>query len=248
MERPNFYVPVKIGTFNIQKLEGNIEKVSNVLSQFDICGLQEVPGWERLKCVTPVGYSALFDDAYPTYGNGLICKNELFTADHFKTHILKHAPGKKTAFEVCLNFKRGGSLTVFIVHLDHKDENARIKQIQTLEKILPSSPHLILGDFNSLTFEDYTDEDFAKIEKSRKDSGWERPKNNVTTKMKEIGYLDVLAEVPNGISATCRFDTRIDYIYLYDSNLDFGFGEVINADIPGASDHKPVGIVLMIPT
>lgn len=253
MKRPNFYIPVRIGSFNIQKLQGESKKVTKVISQFDICGLQEVPGLKRLENITPEGFSVLFDNAYPTYGNGLIYRSDIFIVKSFKTHILKDSPCKKTAFEVELKFKKfevsENEVTLFIVHLDHKDENVRLGQLLKLEKVLPKlSPHIILGDFNSLTLEDYSTEKLAEIAKSRKDTFWESPKNTVTTKINKMGYVDVLGEIPGGMFPTCRFDTRIDYIYLYDLEKDFGFDiDYINADISGASDHKPVGVILLVP-
>lgn len=258
MKRPNFYIPVRIGSFNIQKLQGESKKVTNVASQFDICALQEVPGLQRLENITPEGFSVLFDNAYPTYGNGLMYRSDIFIVKSFKTHILKDIPGKKTAFEVELRFRKFeiskrdpktfDTLTLFMVHLDHKDEKARLDQLLKLEKVLPKlSPHIILGDFNSLTLEDYSPEKLAEIAKSRKDTFWEPPKNTVTTKINKMGYVDVLGEIPGGIFPTCRFDTRIDYIYLYDLEKDFGFDNVIDANISGASDHKPVGVILLVP-
>ncbi len=101
--------------------------------------------------------------------------------------------------------------------------------------------HIWTGDFNALTREEYSEEAWDKITRIRAQNSWELPRTDVTTRMKSIGFKDTweLAGRPPPIK-TCRFDTRIDYIYANDKFLElFTVEKVIVVD-DDASDHNMV--------
>ena len=87
-------------------------------------------------------------------------------------------------------------------------------------------PILICGDFNALTETDYTTSQWQEITKVRSDNAWEKPKSDVTNAIKSAGFYDTLEcnEIVNiknemkkgGLKTlgTCRFDTRIDYMFV----------------------------------
>jgi hypothetical protein len=77
---------------------------------------------------------------------------------------------------------------------------------------------LIMGDFNSLTFSDYSDDYFnSHIRDVRKRNSWEGPLDLVTSKMKGNDYHDCWREMNkdaiNDQAITCVYKTRIDYLW-----------------------------------
>ena len=78
------------------------------------------------------------------------------------------------------------------LHLDHKYEPYRVKEIDVITKTINSLtcrnegnnfPHVWVGDFNSLTKEDYAMEEWNEIIRVRKINCWERPHIDVTNKV-----------------------------------------------------------------
>ena len=78
------------------------------------------------------------------------------------------------------------------LHLDHKYEPYRLKEIDVITKTINSLtcknetnnfPHIWVGDFNSLTKEDYCIEEWNEITRVRKINCWERPHIDVTNKV-----------------------------------------------------------------
>ena len=75
-------------------------------------------------------------------------------------------------------------------------------------------PLAVEGDFNALTREDYTQAEWDDIAWVRCRGSWEPPVTDVTTRMAEAAFTDcwwAAGCVGNKIS--CRFDSRIDYIW-----------------------------------
>ena len=245
-----FSTPVTIATFNIQRLEGCPEKVADTIAKFDICGLQEVPGLAKLKAtLNPYGnFEVLFDHSYFSYGNGIAYRKDLFRVVKTVTHVLRNKPNKKTAFEVVFEFLAGGSppFTVVVTHLDHKSENARLAEVEKLLVFLPATT-ILLGDFNSLKRDDYTDEEWDAIEQSRKDTQWESCRTDVVGKIlgdNVLGFQDVLGDFGK-VRPTCRFDTRIDYIFVPRCDL-FYVKDASVVESGDASDHKPVAARILV--
>ena len=81
---------------------------------------------------------------------------------------------------------------VTCLHLNYRDENTRLKEInsikQKLDKFIPAinqtkGCHIWTGDFNALTKEDYTDEEWQDIAKIRCQNSWESPKVDLIKKV-----------------------------------------------------------------
>ena len=77
------------------------------------------------------------------------------------------------------------------IHLDYEYEPYRMKEIDIIKRKLDSLsckgdniPHMWAGDFNSLTKEDYTLEEWNEITRVRKLNCWERPHIDVTNKVR----------------------------------------------------------------
>ena len=106
----------------------------------------------------------------------------------------------------------------------------------------PGPKQIWTGDFNALTREDYSDSVWEDISNVRHVNSWESPQVKLTNKIKaDHGMVDCweLAGKPEPIK-TCRFDTRIDYIYASPSLLDhWELVGVETIDDP-TSDHNLV--------
>ncbi len=98
------------------------------------------------------------------------------------------------------------------------------------------------GDFNALTREDYDTERWDEIAEVRSLNSWESPQTELTGKVrKERGFKDCweLAGRPEPVK-TCRFDTRIDYVFASASFLGaHPLQQVTHVD-DRASDHNMV--------
>ena len=75
------------------------------------------------------------------------------------------------------------------LHLDHRYESTRLKELLVITKTLnsltsrendSSVPHIWVGDFNSLTKDDYTVDEWNEITRVRKVNCWERPHVDAT--------------------------------------------------------------------
>ena len=78
------------------------------------------------------------------------------------------------------------------VHLNYRDEPIRLKEIQSiknkLDTIIPVNEgieplHIWTGDFNALTKEDYTSDEWQTITTIRKQNNWESPQVDVIKKV-----------------------------------------------------------------
>ena len=89
--------------------------------------------------------------------------------------------------------QRANPFYLTCLHLDYKYEPYRLKEIDVITKTIESliskadgnnNLHIWAGDFNSLTKEDYTPEEWEEITRVRRVNCWERPHVDVTTKVK----------------------------------------------------------------
>jgi exonuclease III len=107
------------------------------------------------------------------------------------------------------------------VYLNYRSEPHRLRQVGNLFSAMDrrdggrSLPAVLAGDCNALTFEDYTPEQFEEMASVKSENGREAPSNELTTFMKEQGYMDCWQMSPSksGPLSTCRYGTRIDYIW-----------------------------------
>jgi len=119
------------------------------------------------------------------------------------------------------------------IHLSHQVEPRRMEELDALIQYLemdmggPNTWRFMIwcGDFNALTLSDYTPAELEEITAVRARNGWERPRDDVTraitgsaSKRNPMGlnFVDArtIAEEVEGPLITCRFDTRIDYMFM----------------------------------
>ncbi|XP_023320992.1 uncharacterized protein LOC111695785 isoform X2 [Eurytemora carolleeae] len=132
------------------------------------------------------------------------------------------------------------------LHLDHRVEPNRMKELASIEGNLKplfekNAPQIWLGDYNSLTEEDYEKTEWEEIANVRKKNSWESPKTQVTSRMAELGFKDSwkLMKKPLPVS-TCRFNTHIDYLFINEPFRKLFELKSILHHASQASDHAPV--------
>ena len=96
------------------------------------------------------------------------------------------------------------------LHLDHRVEPNRMKEIKNIEKCLEDvfaeeGGQIWTGDFNCLTREDYDDKTWGDIARVRRENSWEPPRTAVSEEMTRLGFTDCWASVGRpGPVSTCR--------------------------------------------
>ncbi|KAL9650530.1 hypothetical protein ABK040_004749 [Willaertia magna] len=159
----------------------------------------------------------------------------------------------------------------FVTHLDHINERTRLKQIkQALQFIkeftsnsvsdyennnngqLQQKNFILVGDFNAMQKEDYTEQFWEELINQRKQWGWELPDIQVTNYLfnEEKDLIDCWKECNENVklngekySASSRLNTRIDYIICNEDCSKYLTNcKVVNHSeyICTISDHLPV--------
>ncbi|MBX3013466.1 MAG: endonuclease/exonuclease/phosphatase family protein [Caldilineaceae bacterium] len=145
------------------------------------------------------------------------------------------------------------TLTVYVTHLDHTDEAARLLQLRVARQWLGrdrSRPHLVLGDFNAITMWDFAHrpadyEQLAHHEKGYNLTGAGKGPS-VIAQIEKAGYTDLYQHfsVPGQQSFLPAIDTaiRIDYIFASQALVPLARSCAIWQEPAGteASDHRPV--------
>ncbi len=108
------------------------------------------------------------------------------------------------------------TLRVLVSHLHHFDPDRRLYQVGVaLEHgVFGARPDLWLGDFNALCPADYSAADWAEIAAVRARNRWEPPRGDTVAAIEEAGFVDCWRRAGSeGPVGTCRFGTRVDYIW-----------------------------------
>lgn len=226
----------------------------------DILALQDVKAEEE-KGMKPLsdladalGMNYVFAESWaPEYGNAIMSKwpikswniQKIFDDSDFR-NVLK----------ATIDVPRVGELNFFCTHLDHLDENWRMKQINA---IIQSSdkPHILAGGLNSLDETDYSTERWTEIVKYYEEMGKPIPKFEVMKYLKSKEYTDakdfagecesvVMIAKGQSVQGTCKYGTRVDYVLSSsDSPYKFVPGSYSVFSSKGTSDHHIVKVDLV---
>lgn len=129
-----------------------------------------------------------------------------------------------------------------MTHFNHISEDRRVLEWNALSKYIVSQKiesYVILGDFNALTRSDYSDMEWESIAKIRKENKWEAPKTVLSELIVESKHVDCLQKYGN-VSPTCKFDTRVDYIFMNETFEKSITNVDIRVHVSKGSDHNPV--------
>lgn len=145
------------------------------------------------------------------------------------------------------------TFTVYVTHLDHTDEAARLLQLRVARQWLVrdrNRPHLVIGDFNAISLWDFTHRQTAYEQLARHEKGYNLTAAgkgpSVITQMEKAGYVDLYQRFgePGQQSFLPATDTaiRIDYIFASQSLAPQAQSCTIWQEPTGAeaSDHRPV--------
>jgi len=216
--------------------QSNVHQLVRLLKpmSIDILALQEVLHTNRDAHVAPERHYHLkllsdllelpyiaFCETVFEFGNALLSKFPLKHSTNYYADVDKNLYKRgMLAVQIEHEFFRENNATFYVTHLDQIYEQARLQQIQLFEKFIDQndSLQLVMGDMNSLTFSDYSNDYFhSYIDDIRQKNNWERPYELVTQQMKVNGYTDCWREMNSEAIddqvVTCIYRTRIDYIW-----------------------------------
>lgn len=157
-----------------------------------------------------------------------------------------------------------GTLSVAATHLDHMDEAERVTQLQHVRAVLAKVAEqdegergvVLCGDLNALTPDDYTEDQWAKLEERHAARGWALHHGCLDV-LHEADYVDCALALgaPGAAGDKSRFTAsveapqyRIDYCFAHRNFLQrrrLGDGGLVVADTRVLdhvrhSDHFPI--------
>lgn len=266
---------MRIATYNIhgwrtEDFRPNLDLVANTLSaaEADIIGLNEVvhtrttKGAERSKLEiladrlgmhvafgACVRWPAQGDMPDEVFGNALLSRWPIAASAGHLLAPVEHKE-QRGLLEARIATGNGRPLTVYVTHLDHTDESARLLQLRSLREWTTrdrNRPHFVVGDFNAVSPWDMDARPDILIalqahEKGRNMTPDGGPK--VIAQMQKAGYVDAYAlfrEPGSRSYLASEAPIRIDYIFA-SQPLKEGITDCTIWESPGneGSDHLPV--------
>ncbi|KAE8685214.1 GH3 family protein [Hibiscus syriacus] len=222
----------------------------------DKLALQDVKAEEE-KAMKPLsdlaaalGMNYVFAESWaPEYGNAVLSKwpikrwkvQKIFDDTDFRNVL------------ATIDVPQTGEIDFHCTHLDHLDENWRMKQINAIIQS-NDGPHILAGDLNSLEGTDYSTERWTDIVKYYEEMGKPTPKVEVMKYLKNKQYTDakdfagecepvVVIAKGQSVQGTCKYGTRVDYILASpDSPYKFVPGSYSVLSSKGTSDHHIVKV------
>ncbi|XP_072982829.1 uncharacterized protein [Typha latifolia] len=242
-----------------ESVRGSDRSVLDVLREVeaDVIALQNVKAEEE-KGMRPLselaeglGMKYVFAESWaPEYGDAILSK---FPIKHWNVQKIFDDTDFRNVLKATIEVPKVGEINFHCTHLDHLDENWRLKQINS---ILRSSdtPHILAGGLNSLDETDYSVERWEDIVKYYQEIGKPTPKVEVMKYLKGKQYVDaknfageceavVVVAKGQDVQGTCKYGTRVDYI-LASPNLPYKFvpGSYGVFSSKGTSDHHIVKV------
>ena len=187
------------------------------------------------------------------YGNALLSRWPILAS---AAHHLTPVPDKEQRglLEARIALPNGRAFTIYVTHLDHTSEEARLVQLRALRTWTVrdrNRPHAVVGDFNAIAAWDHAAAPdglghLACTPKGQNLAHAAQGGPQVVGQMLKAGYVDAYAQVgaPGAQSYIAEIDPviRIDYIFLSASLAPALTECEIWQEAPGqeASDHRPV--------
>jgi endonuclease/exonuclease/phosphatase family metal-dependent hydrolase len=200
------------------------------------------------------------------FGNALLSRWPIIAsaAHHLtpkETHLQKAVKGKRERglLEARVRLPNGEAFTLYVLHLDHTEEEARLVQLRTARTWLGrdrNRPHVVMGDFNAINPWDYANRIDALEALSRHPKGGhmvpdQQPK--LIPQMERAGYTDVMtlygARGQQSFIPATEGALRLDYIFASRPLLPLVKSCEIWMETQGreASDHRPVVANVQMP-
>ncbi len=186
-----------------------------------------------------------------SYGNGLLSRWPIIAS---AAHHLTPVPEKEQRglLEGRILLPDGRTFTVYVTHLDHTDEAARLIQLRALRAWTVrdrNRPHVVMGDFNAVSPWDFVQRqnDLRRLVAEHPPSGplLAEKGMQVIPQMEKAGYVDALravGETGQGTFIRAAAPLRIDYIFLSQPLASALRSVQVWQEEAGreASDHRPV--------
>ncbi|XWS31632.1 hypothetical protein CRYUN_Cryun23aG0093100 [Craigia yunnanensis] len=223
----------------------------------DILALQDVKAEEE-KAMKPLsdlaaalGMNYVFAESWaPEYGNAVLSK---WPIKRWKVQKIFDDTDFRNVLKATIDVPQTGEVDFHCTHLDHLDENWRMKQINAIIQS-NDGPHILAGGLNSLEETDYSTGRWTDIVKYYEEMGKPTPKVEVMKFLKNKQYTDakdfagecepiVVIAKGQSVQGTCKYGTRVDYI-LASPNSPYKFVprsySVLSSK--GTSDHHIVKV------
>ncbi|XVF21842.1 hypothetical protein REPUB_Repub12eG0124500 [Reevesia pubescens] len=223
----------------------------------DILALQDVKAEEE-KAMKPLsdlaaalGMNYVFAESWaPEYGNAVLSK---WPIKRWKVQKIFDDTDFRNVLKATIDVPQTGEIDFHCTHLDHLDENWRMKQINAIIQS-NDGPHILAGGLNSLEETDYSTERWTDIVKYYEEMGKPIPKVEVMKFLKNKQYTDakdfagecepvVVIAKGQSVQGTSKYGTRVDYI-LASPNSPYKFvpGSYSVLSSKGTSDHHIVKV------
>jgi len=243
---------INVHSFNNSSTDKNsIEQLVSILKPYhlDLIAVQEITNgtnWPQFCEQLSLPHQIFGATSGNYFGNGIASRYPI------KSHSNKTSGSsggeKRSLLNCCLDGDHSfiQDRIFAVTHLDHLNENNRLKQIKEFNP-LENNIDILMGDMNALTRNDYSDDYYQKnILEFRKKSYWEKPRFDLTEFItNQWNFQDAFKQInPNAKDeqvVTCRFKTRVDYIYLRPRPNDLWILKecsIINTE--NATDHNAV--------
>ena len=144
----------------------------------------------------------------------------------------------------------GQTFTVYVTHLDHTSETARMVQLRIARTWLVrdrNRPHLIMGDFNAVSRWEWPDEKLEELRDRPTRQGGNLAGDGsgpqVVAAMEKAGYVDLYRTLGEPGAVTFPTDDwriRIDYLFASQALAPAVTNCAIWTAADGVSDHRPV--------
>lgn len=186
----------------------------------------------------------------PSFGNGFL--STLLVNSWTAAVLPPHGSGENRGIlhlEIPHPLKKSNSLRLFLTHLDHTQEAARVGQLkdalnfvnlcsQSEDGTGMLDDHIIMGDLNAASEGDYTPPYLESINQTRFAYAWGKLTFDATTLLKELGYVDAVKVIhpdlqDKSIVTSSKSGLRIDYIW-----LSPGLAEKIDWEKTSCTIHK----------
>lgn len=239
---------IRVATFNIHNAHGSQRRsVGRLLRESGarvIC-LQECSqsAVDALRGMLGEGWSSAL--ASTDWGVSNAIMSDLEFSEKIVMRLPAEAAETRAAVLATFILASGQALRVCATHLDHLTVEARLEQWKRLREALPRDA-IFCGDLNALRRADYTESEWGLIASVRRRSDWEAPVSTLTDAIHADGWRLAGASSAHG---TCRYHTRIDYIWLgprAPGRFVPGSYRVIPAIAPRISDHELVVVDVVL--
>jgi endonuclease/exonuclease/phosphatase family metal-dependent hydrolase len=186
-----------------------------------------------------------------SYGNALLSRWPIIAS---AAHHLTPVEGKEQRglLEGRILLPDDTPFTVYVTHLDHTDEAARLIQLRAVRTWTVrdrNRPHVVMGDFNAIHPWDYehrpAELDLLAVHPKGKNMVDDGKGPQVIPQMEKAGYTDAMRACGKPGQKTflpAEDDIRIDYIWLSEALAPTVRSAQVWIEAAGeeASDHRPV--------